>query len=138
MVAVKKVVIDTNVFISAFGWGGKPLKLMDLLEQGAIRNCVSRETLEELVSALAYPKLSFSHTTQTHVLEFVLSYSDMYEPKERLNLASDPDDNKFIECAAAAHAGIIVTGDKKFQALKRHGRIRIMSAEDFLRSWKQS
>jgi predicted nucleic acid-binding protein len=28
----EKVVIDTNVFVSAFGWGGTPLKVIELLE----------------------------------------------------------------------------------------------------------
>jgi putative PIN family toxin of toxin-antitoxin system len=55
----KKVVIDTNVFISAFGWGGKPLRIIELLEKGEIRNCISEEILIELCSALAYPKINF-------------------------------------------------------------------------------
>ncbi len=101
---VQKVVIDTNVIISAFGWGGKPLEIMELLERGAIRNCVSEPTLKELIAALAYPKLAFSHATQTGILEFVLAYSDIYGPVERITAAPDPDDNKFLECSAAAHA----------------------------------
>jgi putative PIN family toxin of toxin-antitoxin system len=71
---IQKVVVDTNVIISAFGWGGKPLQIMELLERGALRNCVSEHTLKELIATLAYPKLGFSHATQTNILEFVLAY----------------------------------------------------------------
>jgi len=93
----QKVVIDTNVFISAFGWGGKPLEVIELLEKGEIRNGVSEETLNELIIAISYPKLAFSRKTQSDILKFVLAYSDMYEPQEHL---------------AAAHAKVIITGDK--------------------------
>lgn len=41
----EKVVIDTNVFVSAFGWGGTLLKVIELLEKGEITNCVSEEIL---------------------------------------------------------------------------------------------
>ena len=129
---IQKVVIDTNVTISAFGWGGKPLQIIELLEQGVIRNCVSEQTLKELIAALAYPKLAFSHVTQTSILEFVLAYSDVYDPAERIYAAPDPDDDKFIECAAAANAKIIITGDKRFLSLKRHGGVRVLSPENFL------
>lgn len=133
---IQKVVTDTNVIISAFGWGGKPLQILELLERRAIRNCVSEHTLKELIAALAYPKLAFSHATQTSILEFVLAYSDVYEPVERIFAAPDPDDNKFIECSTAANARIIITGDKRFLSLKRHGSIRIHSPESFLQGRK--
>lgn len=45
----EKVVIDTNIFISAFGWGGKPLNIIKLLEAGEIRNCISEETIAEFI-----------------------------------------------------------------------------------------
>jgi putative PIN family toxin of toxin-antitoxin system len=133
---IQKVVIDTNVILSAFGWGGKPLQIIELLERGMIRNCVSEQTLKELIVALAYPKLAFSHATQTSILEFVLAYSDMYDADERIFAAPDPDDDKFIECSAAANAKIIITGDKRFLSVKRYGSIRVLSPQDFLQSRK--
>ncbi len=133
---IQKVVLDTNVIISAFGWGGKPFQIIELLEQGAIRNCVSETTLKELIAALAYPKLAFSQATQTSILEFILAYSDVYDPHERISAAPDPDDNKFIECSAAANAKVIISGDKRFLSLKRHGNVRILSPEDFLKGRK--
>ncbi len=136
MVKIQKVVIDTNVIISAFGWGGKPFQIMELLERGAVRNCISEQTLKELITALAYPKLAFSHAVQTSILEFVLAYSDVYDPVGRIDSAPDPDDNKFIECSVAANARIIITGDRRFLSLKKHGNVRILSPEDFLKSRK--
>ena len=134
---VQKVVVDTNVIISAFGWGGKPLAIMNLMERGVIRNCISEHTLKELIAALSYPKLAFSHATQTAILEFVFAYSDMYDPAERIFAAPDPDDDKFIECAAASRSRVIITGDKRFLTLKRYEGIRILSPEEFLAGRKK-
>lgn len=78
----EKVVIDTNIFISAFGWGGKPLEVVELLEREKLRNCISEEIFNELFTALSYPKLGFPIKLQTEILEFVLAYSDFYESKE--------------------------------------------------------
>lgn len=95
---IQKVVVNINVIISAFGWGGKPFVVIKLLEQHKIRNCISGHTRKELSAELAYSKHAFSHATQTNILEFVLAYSDRYEPTERISAAPDPDDNKFIVC----------------------------------------
>jgi uncharacterized protein len=133
----KKVVIDTNVFISAFGWGGTPLKVVQLLEKEVIRNCVSEKILNELYGALNYHRIAFPVKFQTNILEFVLAYSDIYEPifvnpKNRLNITPDPDDNQFIECALSAKAKFIITGDKSFLSLKKFEAIRIVTPRYFL------
>lgn len=128
----KKVVIDTNVFISAFGWGGTPLKIVQLLEKKVIRNCVSEKILNELYGALNYHRMAFPVKFQTNILEFVLAYSDIYEPKKRLSITPDPDDNQFIECALSAKAKFIVTGDKSFLSLNKFETIRIVTPRDFL------
>lgn len=128
----KKVVIDTNVFISAYGWGGTPLKVVQLLGKEIIRNCVSDKILNELSSALTYHRIAFPVKLQTNILEFVLAYSDIYEPKRRLNITPDPDDNQFIECALSANAKFIITGDKSFLSLNKFEAIRIVTPKYFL------
>ena len=130
----KKVVIDTNIFISAFGWGGRPLEVVELLEKEEIRNCISEEIFNELFVTLSYPKLSFSIKLQTEILEFVLAHSDFYTPKEKLKLTPDPKDNNFIECALTADANFIITGDKSFLSLKQFRGIKIITPEKFLKS----
>ena len=134
MVKIEKVVIDTNIFISAFGWGGKPLTIIELLEKGEIRNCISEAILNELSAALAYPKLDFQQKLQSNILEFVLAYSKFYEPKEWINVAPDPKDNKFIECALSADAKFIITGDKGLLSIKQFRGIKFVTSESFLKS----
>jgi putative PIN family toxin of toxin-antitoxin system len=68
---VKKVVIDTNIFISGFGWNGKPKTLLTLLKNNQIVNYFSPEIFEELKRVVAYPKLRFPESLQNKILEFV-------------------------------------------------------------------
>ncbi|MBM4141796.1 MAG: putative toxin-antitoxin system toxin component, PIN family [Nitrospira sp.] len=132
----EKVVIDTNVFISAFGWGGNPLRIIELLERGVLRNCTSEDIARELFIAVSYPKLGFSQVLQTEILEFVLAYSDIHEINKLVEIVSDPEDNKFIECALASGAEFIITGDKSLLSMKRYKNIRIVTPEEFLRERK--
>jgi putative PIN family toxin of toxin-antitoxin system len=132
----EKVVIDTNIFISAFGWGGNPLEIIELLEKEEIRNCTSEEIFNEFFSALSYPKLNFPMKLQTKILEFVLAYSDIYEIKEHLNITPDPKDNKFIECALSAKAKFIITGDKGLLSIKQFKGIRIITPKDFFKRYE--
>lgn len=75
MGTVTKVVIDTNVFISAFGWDGKPETVLRLMEQHSIVNSITSDIYAELQRVVAYPKLKFSPTLQVNILEFVFAWS---------------------------------------------------------------
>jgi len=132
----EKVVVDVNVFISAFGWGGTPFKVIELLEKGEIRNCISEEILTELCNTVAYPKLDFPRTLQSDIIEFVLVYSDLIVIKKHIEVAPDPDDNKFIECAVTADAQYIVTGDKAFLSIRQYKNTRIVTPDVFLHKKK--
>ncbi|MBI5195918.1 MAG: putative toxin-antitoxin system toxin component, PIN family [Nitrospirae bacterium] len=129
----EKVVIDTNIFISAFGWGGNPLHIIELLEQKKLINCTSEEILNELNCALSYPKLDFPQKLQTYILEFVLAHSNIYKTEKHLKIATDPGDNKFLECAVSANAKFIITGDKKLLSIKQFKNVKITNADDFLK-----
>ena len=129
---VEKVVVDTNIFISAFGWGGNPLKIIELFEKGELRNCTSEDIIRELFLAVSYSKLGFPQVIQTEILEFVLAYSDIYEPREHVAISPDPEDNKFIECALSANAKFIITGDKGLLSIKQFRGIKIVTPECYL------
>lgn len=134
---VTKVVIDTNVFVSAFGWDGKPEGVLQLLENGSIVNFISPEIFEELKRVIAYPKLKFSNSLQTKILEFVFSYSRLINLEKRLSLIhDDPDDNKFIECAMTANADFIISGDPHLLRLERVENLIIVNPFQFLKMFE--
>lgn len=100
MGSVTKVVIDTNIFVSGFGWNGKPEEVLKLIKDRQIVNYSSAEIFEEIRRVVSYPKLRFSEPLQIKILEFVLFYSEFVAPQKRIfTVTEDPDDNKFLECA---------------------------------------
>jgi putative PIN family toxin of toxin-antitoxin system len=54
-------------------------------------------------------------------------------PSQKITVWRDPHDNKFIECAFAADADYIVSGDEDLLAIKEYGKIKIVTADTFLR-----
>ncbi len=133
MGAVTKVVIDTNVFISAFGWDGKPEAVLSLMEQRKVVNCITNDIYAELQRVVAYPKLKFSSTLQVNILEFVFSWSRFVQPKEPVAvIVDDPDDDKFLTCAVAANASAIISGDPHLLGLGSYRNIPIMTPAQFL------
>ena len=133
MGAVTKVVIDTNVFISAFGWDGKPEAVLKLMEQRKVINCITSDIYNELQRVVAYPKLKFSPILQVKILEFVFSWSRFVQPKETVAvIAEDPDDDKFLACAVAANTSAIISGDPHLLGLGSYHNIPIMTPAQFL------
>lgn len=128
-----KVVIDNNVFISGFGWNGKPEEILKLLQDDHIVNYITSEIFEELRRVISYPKLNFSESLQIKILEFVLFHSECVEPEERISaVTEDLDDNKFLECSIAAKAEYIISGDPHLIKLKKFRTVEIVDVNEFL------
>jgi uncharacterized protein len=109
---VMKVVIDTNVFITIIGIESPYRWIFDTIIDGAITLCVTTEILLEYHEIL-------TRKTSLGVAENVTKFLSVYpfvekvEPNFRFKvIESDPDDNKFIDCAIAAQANCIVSNDK--------------------------
>jgi putative PIN family toxin of toxin-antitoxin system len=128
-----KVVIDNNLLISAFGWGGTPQILVRLVTTGQITNLTSMALLEELARAIGYPKLKFPESLQAEIIETVFAASSLitvFNPVEIKGL--DPADNRILECAVDGKADYIVSGDKHLLDLDSYEGIPIVKATEFL------
>jgi putative PIN family toxin of toxin-antitoxin system len=133
MVPVTKVVIDTNIFISGFGWNGKPEEILKLIKDRQIVNYSSAEIIEEIMRVVSYPKLRFPEPLQIKILEFVLFYSEFVEPQKRIfTITEDPHDNKFLECAIEAKVDYIISGDPHLSDMKKVKTVKIVTASEFL------
>lgn len=128
-----KVVIDTNIIISAFGWHGKPEDVVKLATTDRIKNFISLEMLAEIRKVVAYPKLNFSKTLQAEIIETVFSASSIININESVNvIVDDPPDNRVLECALSANVDLVISGDKHLLNLKAFKGIEILSPDDFL------
>jgi putative PIN family toxin of toxin-antitoxin system len=131
---IKSVVIDTNVLVSALLFGGVPGKLIPLWEERIVRPKASKDIIEEYIRVLAYPKFELSEEEINFLLHYeILPYFEIIRVKEGPTLvAKDPSDDKFIRCAQAAGARIIISGDQHLLKLSPYRQIRILSPSDFL------
>jgi putative PIN family toxin of toxin-antitoxin system len=131
---IKSVVIDTNVLVSALLFGGVPGKLIALWKGRMIRPKASKEIVEEYLRVLAYPKFQLSEEEITFLLHYeILPYFEILGVKEGPTLVvKDPTDDKFIRCAQAVGAKIIVSGDQHLLKLSPYRHIQILSPSDFL------
>jgi len=125
-----KVVIDSNVLVSAFGWHGRPEEVVKLATTGKIANFTSMEMLSELARVISYPKLRFPESLQAEIIETVFTSSSLVTVSAPLY--SDPADNRVLECAIAASVDFIISGDKHLLDLKKFKDIEIVTPEDFL------
>jgi putative PIN family toxin of toxin-antitoxin system len=129
-----RVVLDTNVVVSALLFTGTACEIVPLWQNGAITVLLSREILEEYLRVLSYPKFQLSQAEiKALIEEELLPYVTVVKPKRRLNVVKrDPADNKFIECAVAGRANVIVSGDKDLLSIGHYRRVRIQNPARFL------
>ncbi len=128
-----KVVLDTNVLISAILFGGKPRKILEKAIRGEIRLCLSEPMLEELSGVLRRSKFDYSPEMIQFILTELMGIADFVNPSETIHVVlEDPEDNKILECAVEAKANYIITGDSHLLKLSRYLHIEVLNAAAFL------
>lgn len=127
-----RLVLDTNVVVSALLWDGTPERLIDLAGEGTIELVTSAALLAELAELLNRPKLAAKLARDAQSAEEIVArYRELTELIEAPAIEEarlrDPDDAAVLACAIAAHAEAIVSGDKDLQSLGCYQDIPILS-----------
>jgi putative PIN family toxin of toxin-antitoxin system len=131
-----RVVVDTTVFISSLlNTEGNPRKVIDLWRFEKITLCLSKEILAEYFAVLGRFGMSEEPEGEELVQLFQKRYNQVFltSVPTILAISEDPADNKFIECAVAADAKLIISGDRHLLNLKLFKGIRILSPTEFLK-----
>ncbi len=132
------VVLDTNVFISAFVFGGNPRRVVQLAETAAYTLVISRAIQDE-TERILLGKFRWGRAQVAQACSPVWDLAQMVAPKSVVTAADDPDDNRILECALDAGAAVIVTGDQDLLRLNPYREVRIVPPAEFLRlrMWQQ-
>lgn len=136
-----RVVLDTNVLLSAFLFGGRLQFIVELIAAGKITQCFSSTTWAELCRVLEYPKLSFPLEKRGINLQDFLSRLSInslffFPSPSSIKIPKDKSDEAFIACALAASAKAIITGDKHLLALQKSFSISILTPQEFKKTFK--
>lgn len=131
-----RVVLDTNVLVSAFLFGGQPLDILYLVEQAVIEPVTSQEALSELRDVLNRDK--FADRLRDLGLtpdEIVSAHSEaamLVVPAAEVDVCDDAADNVFISIALAGEADIIVSGDQHLLGCSDKSPVPVVTASEFL------
>jgi putative PIN family toxin of toxin-antitoxin system len=131
-----RVVLDTNILVSAC-WkpGGLEAQLADLAITGQIIACISPQVLGEYRDVLSRRKLASICDRAQQLLSALERVAVSVESATPITESIDDDDNRFLECAVAAAADYLVTGNLRHYPAELagpHGTIRIVNARTFL------
>jgi len=128
-----RVVLDTNVLVSAIISDGKP---RELLRRGISKQfsiVTSELILKELGVVLRRPKFKTSDDEVNRIILALMQTAEVVSVTSKLRaVEEDPKDNMVIETAYDGRADRIVTGDSHLLALKKFRRIKITTIEQML------
>jgi putative PIN family toxin of toxin-antitoxin system len=129
-----RVVLDTNIIISALLFRGKAGAMVPLWQSQQIKLLASGDMIREYARVLSYPKFHLEEKEirellNEEILPFVTPITVTHTPAV---IAKDPSDDKFLACAVMGRAEWIVSGDRHLLDLKSHHKIPIVDLAVFL------
>ncbi len=134
-----KLVLDVNVWISALLWGGKPAEIIKAAEKRQVTIFLSEEIIQELSQVLTYSRIRTIYEVdglnKENLVEAVLKVSKFVKVDKKMKVVAEhPADDKFIECAQAAGATYLISGDKHLLKIGSYKKIRVLSVNEFLQT----
>jgi uncharacterized protein len=113
MIALR-LVLDTNIVVSAaLKPDGLQRTVMVIALTKPARWYVTEAILDEYREVLARPELKIRKGPRAQLMRLIKTRTHMVRPARPLQVTPDPDDNMFVECADAARADYLVTGNQR-------------------------
>lgn len=129
---MKRVVADTNVLVSALQFGGKPKQLLDLATDAQVDLAISEAIIAETLRVLR-DKFRRGPEWLTEADRQLRVIARFVQPTESIDvIEADPTDDRILECAVAAEAEVIVSGDTHLLSLGSFRGIPIQRVADLL------
>ncbi len=128
-----RVILDTNVFVSAVFFSGPPYQILKAWRDNKIQVVVSPEILEEYqrvggILVKQFPKVDLGPIIDLLALEAnLVSPPPLPQP-----ICADPDDDKFLACALASRTKFVITGDKHLLKVSGYRGIEIVRPRKFV------
>ena len=134
-----RIVLDTNVVLSALLWRGTPHRLLEAIRvQPNAQLFTSAVLLAELADVLSRPMAAtrlalIGRSLQDVLADYTITADVVTPPATPAVIAADPDDDHVIAAAVAARADLLVSGDRHLLALGTHLGIRIVTPAEAVR-----
>jgi putative PIN family toxin of toxin-antitoxin system len=130
---VIRIVLDTNVLISALLFGGNPQAVLEKAIMGQIGLVLSRAILNEFEDVLCGKKFAYPPEIARNIARELEAVSEIVFPTRKIAaVKADPYGNLILECAVKAGVDYVVSGDNHLLELRRFESIPIVSPAQFL------
>jgi putative PIN family toxin of toxin-antitoxin system len=131
-----RIVLDTNVIVSALVFGGVPRAVLQFAEAGHCELFYS-QAIQNEVRRILVEKFGWPPDRLLEVLPVVWTMGELVVPRIPVcAVADDPDDDRVLECALAADASLVVSGDRHLLVLRSYKSISIVTPRQFLETWR--
>lgn len=121
--------------MSAIFFGGVPGKILDAWKRGDVTLILSAAVFEEYLRVGEELERERGELEVTPLLSLIAGRSEIVEAAElETSVSRDPDDDKFLACARAGQAEIVVSGDGDLRSLREWEGIAILSPREFVES----
>lgn len=134
-----RIVIDTNVMISAIFWTGKPKQLLNKVRNKRVVYLTSKDLLDELKDILIRKDKPFklSEGEAERAVTGIRELGEMVQTHSQVTVCKDQRDNHVIGCAIDGEAECIVSRDIHLLGLKTFRGVKIITVSDFLNQYGQ-
>ena len=127
-----RIVVDTNVIVSALVFGGVPRQVLELADAGQCELFYSTAIQDEVRRVLA-DKFGWDTAALRKVLPVLWDMGEIVVPRIAVHaIPDDRDDDRILECALAAKAAFVISGDRHLLRLGRYKSIVIVSPRQFI------
>ncbi len=128
-----RVVLDTNVLISGVFFAGPPYEILKAWSDGRFELVLSEEIIEEYQRVGEALGTRFPGVALWPILALVVAGARIcLSPRLPEKVCVDPADDKFLACALAGGARVIVTGDKALLRTSGYGGVKVMTPRQFI------
>ena len=131
-----RIVIDTNVIISALFFGGLPDKFLELVFDGKIHAVGNFQIIKEYIDTYEELSKKLERRTLKRNLREVIEKLKTIVVTTNLKICRDPDDDKFINCAIDGKCKYIVSGDNDLLEIGSVANVEIVTVRDFMEEYK--
>ena len=128
-----KLVLDTNIFISAFYWGGNPQKVIERIIEGIDELYISNEILNEVAEVMTRPKFKSGAVIIDRYIKTIEKVGKkVFITGEIKGICRDKTDDDKIECGIIGNVDYIITGDDDLLILGNYKDIEIVTVKKYL------
>jgi len=131
MIALR-LVLDTNIVVSAaLKTDGLQRTVLLLAMTRPARLYVTASLLAEYREVLARQEFKIRKGLRQQILQFLENHAQLVKPARVLRVAKDPDDDMFLECAEAARADYLITGNPRHSP-KFWRNTKVITSREFI------